>query len=382
MGLLALGLVSAIAGCGRIDDAVGCDDFGIDADAQKVEAFLDTGARFATDSVVLHDQVEATCRAIATDLGVTPPAAMPDQLQVEATCLAVRDEIAVIVDAALPAGATLTLDFVPPVCTVDIDAYGACVAECDANVAVDAEVMCEEGRLSGRCSGTCTGRCTVDGTVECAARCSGTCTGSCNGTCAGQCDGTCSAMDAEGNCVGTCEGTCTGSCDAACTGSCEGSCIVDVEGTCTGTCTGSCDVEFEAPRCEGDLDVMADVDCRAACEARIDASAECTEPSVAVYFEGTVDPEGQERLLALIAALERSYPRLLALQAQLGEIATSGALLVDTFDSAQAAARRLGVRATACFVDATAVAVESVATIDVTLSVTVQVSASATATAG
>lgn len=377
-----IALASSIAGCGRVDTVVGCNDFGVDADAQKVEAFLDTADRFATDSIGLANQVEAACRAIATDLDVTPPVATADQLQVEATCLAARDEIRAIVDAALPMGATLTLDFVPPVCSVDIDAYGACVAECDANVSVDAQVTCEEGRLSGRCSGMCTGSCRVDGTVDCDARCSGTCTGTCTGTCAGQCEGACSAMDAEGRCVGTCDGTCMGSCSAQCMGMCEGSCIVDVDGSCSGTCTGSCDVMFEAPRCEGDVDIMADVDCRAACEARVDVTAECTEPSVAVYFDGTIDPAGQARLLALITTLERNYPRLLALEAQLTAIATSSAQLVATFDSAAAAARRLGVRATACFADATAVAVESAATVDVTLSVTVEVTASASATAG
>ncbi|MCB9592533.1 MAG: hypothetical protein H6719_07360 [Sandaracinaceae bacterium] len=379
---VGFGLGVAIAGCGKVDTAVGCDDFGVDADAQKVEAFLDTGDRFATDSVTLANQVEATCRAVATDLGITPPMATRDQLQVEATCLAVRDEIELIIDGALPAGATLTLDFVPPVCTVDIDAYGSCVAECDANVSVDAQVMCEPGHLSGRCSGSCTGSCRVEGTVACDATCSGTCSGTCTGTCAGDCDGTCSATDAEGRCVGTCDGTCMGSCNATCMGMCEGSCIADVEGSCMGTCTGSCDVDFEAPRCEGDVDVMADVDCRAACDARVDATAQCTEPSVAVYFDGTIDPAGQERLLALITTLERNYPRLLQLQAQLTQIAESGATLVGTFDSASAAARRLGVRATACFVDATAVAVDSAATVDVTLSVTVEVTASASATAG
>ncbi|MCA9606192.1 MAG: hypothetical protein KC619_11385 [Myxococcales bacterium] len=380
--LVLLLLAFEIAGCGRIDDAVGCDDFGIDADAQKVEAFLDTGDRFSTDAVTLANQVEATCRAIATDLGVTPPVATPDQLQVEATCQAVQAEIESIIDAALPTGASLTLDFVPPVCSIDVDAYGRCVAECDANVAVDAEVMCEPGHLSGRCSGTCTGSCTLEGTVACDARCSGSCTGTCTGTCAGQCDGTCSATDSEGRCVGTCDGTCTGSCNATCMGSCEGRCIADVEGACSGTCTGSCDVDFEAPRCDGEVDIEADVDCEAACEARLDVTAECTEPSVAVYFDGTVDPTAQARLVALIATLEANYPRLLSLQAQLTAIAADGSQLVSSFDGAQAAARRLGVRATACVVDAASVAVDAASTIDVTLSVTVEVTASASVTAG
>ncbi|MGE0788142.1 MAG: hypothetical protein AB7S26_20895 [Sandaracinaceae bacterium] len=380
--LALLGSLLAVPGCGNVDTAVGCDDFGITADAQKVEAFLATGTRFSTDAVRLSGEVEATCRAMATDLGITVPAPTADQLPVEAACEAVRVEIDAIVDAALPAGATLTIDYVPPVCSIDIDAYGSCVAECDANVDVDAEVMCEPGHLSGGCSGTCMGTCRVEGTVACEARCSGTCTGSCSGTCAGQCDGTCSATDSEGRCVGTCDGTCTGNCNATCMGSCMGSCIAEIEGQCTGTCTGSCDVDFEAPRCEGDVDVMADVDCQAACEARVDATAECTEPSVAVYFEGTVDPAAEARLVALIQTLEANYPRFLGLNQQLVVIAEDGATLVGSFDSTQAAARRLGVRASACLVDAASVALDAAQTIDVTLSVTVEVSASASATAG
>lgn len=382
LAALSLSLVGSVAGCGRVDDIVGCRDFGASDDAVKVTHFLATAEVFATGSVELANGVEATCRAIATDLGVTPPAAVAGQLQVEASCLAVRDEIRAIVGAALPAGASLTLEYVPPACTIDVDVYGRCVAECDANVSVDADVRCQEGRLSGRCDGMCTGSCRVEGTVACEARCDGTCTGSCSGTCAGECDGSCTATDAEGRCAGQCEGTCSGSCSATCSGTCQGGCVADVEAACSGTCTGSCDVDFIAPRCEGDVMVEADVDCRAACEARVSASARCTEPSVAVYFAGDVDPAALERLRVLIASLERNFPRLYALEAQLALVATSGAELVSSFDRAAAAARRIGTRATACFVDATAVAADAASRVDVTLSVTVEVSASASATAG
>lgn len=372
----------ALPACRTTEVLVGCDDFGADADAQKVEAFLDTADRFDRDAARLAGDVEAGCRALAADLGVTVPPPAADELPVEAACNAVRDEIDAIVNEALPVGSSLTVEFVPPVCTVDVDAYGQCVAECDANVDVNADLMCEEGRLSGRCTGTCSGTCRVEGMVDCDATCSGTCSGSCSGTCAGACDGACSATDEMGRCIGTCEGTCTGSCNGTCTGSCEGECIAEIEGSCEGTCTGGCDVEYQEPRCEGDVDVEADVECEAACEARVDAQAECTEPSVTVYFDGMVDPDAADRFAALLDALEAQLPRLLALREQLTAVAESGGRLVTTFDSAASAAGRISARATACFADAALVAADAATTVDITLSVTVEVTASASASAG
>lgn len=382
-GLAVASSSFALTGCTGtgMPIGLGCDDLGADADAQKVSAFIDTAARFEADAVALEGEVDATCAAMAADLGIEVPAATADQLQVEATCGAVQAEIEAIIDAALPAGASLTLVYDPPVCSIDLDAYASCVAECDADVSADVMVECTEGRLVGQCSGTCSGECRVDGSVACDAECRGTCEGTCSGTCTGTCDGTCSLTDAEGNCVGTCDGTCTGTCSATCSGSCEGTCVADVEGSCEGTCAGSCDVDYEAPRCEGQADVMADVECQAACEASVDVQAECTEPSVMIAADVAIEPAAQERFAALLGTLHRNYPRFLALSARLEAVAGSGADLVVAFDGAAGAAERSGLRAAACLTEASAVALQTVADLEVTVSVTVEVNASVSAAA-
>lgn len=378
---LAAGLL-AVAGCETTDIGSGdCNDLGDSPDALKVAAFLETGARFETQALAIASAVEAECAAMAADLGVTVPMATGNQSQVELTCRAVAQEIEAIIDAALPAEASLVVEYVPPVCSIAVDAYASCVAECDANVTADVQVECTEGRLVGTCSGTCTGECRVEGEVACAAECRGSCTGSCSGTCYGGCEGTCSATDSEGNCAGTCEGTCTGTCTGTCSGTCEGTCVAEVSGSCEGRCAGECDVDFEAPRCEGNARVDADVDCQAACEADLSAQAECTEPAVTVVATATIDPAAQERLDALLATLRAHWPRLLALGAQLDEVVRTGADLVNAFEGAASAAGRLSVTAGVCVTETTAAVVAAMAELQVSLEVSVEVSVSVTATA-
>lgn len=372
----------SVAGCqGTTLGSGDCNDLGTGAEAQKLEAFLDTAARFETDAFALAGAVEAECAAMAAELGVSVPRASEDELQVEVTCQAVSAEIEAILDAALPAGASLTLEYVPPVCSFELSAMADCVAECDANVTADVHVECTEGRLVGSCSGTCTGECRVEGEVACEAECRGSCTGSCEGSCYGACEGECSAFDSEGNCIGTCAGTCSGSCSGTCSGTCEGTCVAEVSGSCTGSCAGSCDVDFEAPRCEGQASVEADVDCRAACDAELSARAECSEPSVTLYTTAEIDPAAQARLAELVTTLRAHLPRLLALQAQLQGVVDTGAELVTTVRDAARAAGRLSVTAGLCFTDAAARLVDAVAAVEVSFTVTVEVSASVTATA-
>lgn len=374
----------ALAGCTNMTmlGSGDCRDLGTGAEAQKLEAFLDTGARFESDALALSDSVEAECAAMAAELGISVPMATEDELQVDVTCRAVAAEIESVVDTSLPAGAMLQLEYVPPVCSFEIDAMADCIAECDASVTADVQVECTEGRLVGACSGSCTGECRVEGEVACEAECQGSCTGSCEGSCFGTCDGECSVLDAEGNCAGTCTGTCTGSCTGTCSGTCSGTCVADVTGSCEGTCAGSCDVDFEAPRCEGDAEVDADVECRAACEAELSARAECTEPSLTIYVTAEVDPAAQARLAELVTTLHAHLPRLLALQAQLTGVVETGAELVTTFEDAARAAGRLSVTAGLCFADTTMGVVEAMSEVEVSLTVTVEVSASVTATAG
>lgn len=138
-----------------------CGGLGYDEDAQKIEAFIDTGARFEAEALALAAEVEATCGDIATDLGVEIPSALEGELQVQATCGAVATEIEAIVDAAIPTGSTLTIEHEPAVCTFDVDAYAVCVADCDASF--DAEASPGSASASGdaQCSATCEASATI-----------------------------------------------------------------------------------------------------------------------------------------------------------------------------------------------------------------------------
>lgn len=282
----ALALCFVATGCLRMPgmrDELACGALGADADAQKVEAFLDTSARFEADTLALSADVEATCAAMADDLGMEIPSATGDQLQVEATCGALAVEIHSIVDAALPRDASLDVTYDAPVCTVDLDAMASCVAECDASLAASSDIECVDSA--------------------------------------------------------------------------------------------------EQRICTGDSSARADAQCEASCDARVSVRAECTEPSLVVDAAVSVDPEAQARLDALLLTLDANYPRFLALEARLEEVTTSSADLVTSFGDAADAAGRSSIRAMACLADASAVAADSVRTIDVTFSVSVEVSASVSASA-
>jgi hypothetical protein len=282
----ALALSLFATGCLRmpgLSDGLSCNALGADADAQKIEAFLDTSARFEADTLALSADVEGTCAAMAEDLGMEIPSATEDQLQVEATCGALALEIRSIVDAALPRDASLDVAYDAPECTVDLDAMASCVAECDASLSASSDIEC---------------------------------------------------VDSPDQRI-----------------------------------------------CTGDSSARADAQCEASCDARVSVRASCTEPSLYVDARVSVDPAAQARLDALLLTLDANYPRFLALEARLEEVATSSADLVTSFGGAADAAGRSSVRAMACLADASAVAAESVRTVDVTFSVSIEVSASVSASA-
>jgi len=160
--LAALALSVVFAGCARFptssgmgfggDEYLVCDDFGADADAQKIEAFLDTSARFESEAFALAAELEHTCDAMADDLGVEVPGADESEPQVAASCGAVADEIEAIVTAAYPADGSIELVYEPPVCSVDLDAMASCVARCDASMSASSDVVCTESRDGAYCS--------------------------------------------------------------------------------------------------------------------------------------------------------------------------------------------------------------------------------------
>lgn len=355
-------------------------EFGAEAAAQKVEAFLQATIDVHQASLAIEGDVRAACAGMAADLeipaGELAPAA--GELAVTATCRRVAEEIEGIVAASLPVGLALGVTVTPAVCEVDLDLAAQCAGTCDVTVEGDAEVACA-GELYGQCSGACAGSCQVEGSAACEGSCSAMCTGTCAGTCRGQCNGTCSLTDAQGNCIGTCSAACSGVCEGTCTGMCAGTCTVDVQGACEGECHGTCDVGWEA-RCDGAVDVMADADCQAACETRAYARATCTEPEIAIFAAISAEPAAQARLDALIATLAANYPLLLRAQAQAqNALVPSIEQFTSSLESVAGAAVDVGIRAAACTavaVDA-AIAAAAVVQASVSVSVSVQVSVAA-----
>jgi hypothetical protein len=349
---------------------------------ESVNTLLESAATFNVAVTSIDNDVRTACNDISTSLGGE------SSTDTETACMNADTEIRrVLMENA---DASLVVEVIPAVCRTDIDAYADCVAECDASFDVMATpVTCMGGEIIGGCTGMCTGSCTVDASATCEATCRGMCSaeieGTCSGTCMGECDGTCSAMDGSGMCMGVCNGTCMGMCDAriegTCSGTCMGECTAMVTGSCTGECTGMCDVMFTAPRCEGgDVQVEADAECTASCEADVSVQIDCTEPSVAITFTGS--PSAMEDLEALVGALERNLPRILR-AAKEAEVAVDAAV---TFSSSLEAAAEgsvsAGVEAVACLTQAVAVQAQAALTVQVSFEASVMISGSAGASGG
>lgn len=172
------------------------------------------------------------------------------------------------------ADTTLQVASEPPHCEVSVEAYGSCMATCEATVDPSlVEITCEGGEIRGTCDASCQGSCAVD--------VSGSCGGSCEGTCAG----TCAAPTSSGSCAGKSYGTC------------QGRCVVDAQATCQGECRGGCSVTYREPYCTGRVRrPTASARCRAACDARVEAQARCTPGHMEITVGGGLDAENQARV--------------------------------------------------------------------------------------
>ena len=353
---------------------------------ERIDSLLEATARFNVAATGLDADVNAACNAISADLG-----GASGEADTETAC----DNASMAIQGVLDANAmaTLVVEATPAVCTVSATAVADCAARCDADFDVTATpIECTGGMLSGGCSGMCSGSCTVDGSVACTGSCSGSCSGSCDltvegtctGTCNGQCEGTCSAMGGDGNCAGDCDGTCRGecmgtiegSCSGECDGMCSGSCRADVTATCEGQCTGSCDVEFTEPRCEGgDVNVMANAECSASCEAEASVDVVCTDPEVVIYFMGSATVAGD--LNALGATLQANLPVLLSAIEKGGIMASAAAELASTAGDAVDAAQAAGLEQGLCMLQAATVITSAVTNVQVSVQVSVEVNATA-----
>jgi modification target Cys-rich repeat protein len=274
----------------------------------------------------------------------------------------------------------------PPRCGVAIDAYADCAGKCDATVKPGEVPKCDEGKLQGTCTGECSGSCEADAAAACSGECSGTCDvaikGECSGTCQGKCDGKATPAGAGASCSGTCDGKCSGNVKATCSGKCGGSCAIKGKASCSGTCGGSCSVDMQAPKCTGKLEPpQMSAECKAKCDARLEAKAECTPPHVILRVHGAADAKAAA---AFVSTMTKDLPAVLTVAIgmadRLGELANSVQTVVSGVQATvQGAGDPMIVgKLTACVGAPFKGALDAVgsAKADVNVSVSVQASAS------
>jgi hypothetical protein len=355
-------------------------DFGADQAAAKLEAFLLATSTFVGTAAEIEQNLINTCKDMGSTLGIPSGEMEPsgDTPAVRAACGAVASKIqSEMQDLRASASLQITVVAQPPVCEVSVNAMASCAAECEVNADPGSiEVECRGGEIRGGCTAECTGTCSVEASAACTGTCEGTCSAGCSGTCNGACDGTCSAQGANGQCAGRCNGECRGTCEGGCTGQCSGQCVARASGRCEGECRGGCSVEFEEPRCTGEVvPPSVSADCQAACDARLEAEASCRPGSLYVSIEGNV--EGNERVQRLKQALEAGLPGILALAGQLERMARAGAEIGERIAELPDAVGTLGLQAAACATEAVAAIPRATASVSVSVEVSASVSGSA-----
>lgn len=335
-------------------------DFGASAAANQFEAFMGATYDFHQAAESTQNALRDTCMAMGQELGISPtgPAGVEGTRAVcEQVATHLRSEMRAIREGT---DVQVEMRAQPPRCEARFEAYADCAARCDVNVEPgQVEMACTGGEIRGGCSGTCSGQCAVD--VEAA----------CAGTCEGACDGTCSARAADGSCAGRCDGTC------------HGRCVAQASAQCTGECRGSCDVEWVEPHCTGHYEPpRVSAECRAACEARVDASMQCEPGQAELAVTGGPDAEAQARIERVRAAVRVGVAQLAAIHARTERLVESGRVLVRQMQNMPEAIRAIGIQAAACSAGAVADLQQSLASVSMSVEVSVSVSASVNASAG
>lgn len=351
-------LLVGVLGCqglgglgGRLSVSGSCSgDLGAGAAAQKVEAFIASAAAFHQSAVDLDNGLREGCLQIGSSLEIPQgelagPAGPEGTRRIcERAGRQLRDEITALRGSA---NLRLSMQVQPPSCSVSVDAYGRCAADCDVSYRPgSAEIRCEGGELRGTCSAQCTGSCAVD----------------VSGRCEGTCEGECSARDAQGRCTGTCVGRC----------------VAQASGSCAGECRGGCSVAFTEPRCTGRVQPPeVNADCRAACDARLSAQASCQPGRAVLTVDGNVASDLEARVRRVRAALGSGFGAVLMVRDRVQTTARTGEALARAIAELPSAARDVGASAAICATSSVAAVAEAVSSVNVSVQVSVSVSASA-----
>ena len=336
-------------------------DFGTTHAAAKIEAFLSAVIAWNDAAMGIESDLLAACGRTGRALGMAEADLSGSGSDgVRAVCSAVeaylRTEMAALRESA---GGTIDIDARPPHCEVSVEAYGSCMAECEATVDPGSvEITCDGGEIRGTCDAECRGSCAVD--VE----------ASCSGICEGSCEGTCSARNADGSCAGTCDGAC------------HGRCVVSGSASCTGECRGDCSIEYREPYCTGRVrQPTASARCRASCDARIEATARCTPGEMHVNVTAGLDADGQARLLRVQAAIRDGVSAILAIRTRIERLRDAGAEIVRLAPEIPSSAAAVGINAAVCATAAAGAVASASASVSVSVEVSVSMSASVSGSA-
>jgi len=363
-------------------------EFKLKADvAVKIKAGVEAAAEMKALSDKIDGDLKVACGTLAHDLG-----AQGDFKDGQEACKAASKAIG---DAKAKLGpkAEVRIDASEPHCGVEMNAYADCAGHCDATVKPGAaEVKCEPGKLQGQCSAKCSGECEASAAAQCTGECHGSCDadikGSCSGKCTGKCDGKVLDAKANGSCGGTCEGKCDAEVKGECKGKCGGECKLSGSAECKGTCTGSCSAQMQSPKCTGKVEPpQMSAECKAKCDASLQAKAECTPPHVVVRIVGGADAQAEAKFRTVI---EKDLGPVIRVAVGTGkgavELADNMKVVIEgVAGGLQAAGDPVTVgRLTACVEKPFKGALDAVTSVkaSVNVSVSVQASASGSAKAG
>jgi len=346
--------------------------------ATKIKA----GVGAAVEMKILADRIDAdlttACGTLAKDLGDAN-----SYKDAQSACNAAAKVIG-DAKAKLGASAKVFFDVSEPHCGVDISAYGDCGASCDATVKPgSADIECDGGKLQGSCGAECSGDCEMSAAAACSGECEGSCDADVSGSCSGGCTGKCDGKSSTGaTCAGKCAGKCSGDVKGTCKGKCGGSCHMNGAASCQGTCTGSCSAKVEAPKCTGTVKPPSiSADCKAKCDARVEANASCTPPHVLVRIVGAADAAAATKLQG---ALQKDLPMVLdvsmGMAKNIGQIAGSVKSVVEGAQGVVQTAtsdKMAGAALVACVTSPFKEAIDAATGIQANVSVSVSVQASA-----
>ncbi len=279
-------------------------EFKLDAEVSgKLKGGLQAAIELKGLAAQIDGELKTACNKLSGDLGGKEGADGPT------ACKAAIDAMGAV-KAKMGASAKISLAIQPPVCSASMDAAADCAGSCDASATGGkAEVKCEGGEISGECGAKCEGSCNVEAGAKCEGTCNGACDAGFSGTCNGTCDGKCDGKDSKGACKGKCDGKCDVSGGGTCTGSCKGDCKLKAGAECKGSCSGKCSVEMKAPKCSGTVEPpKVSAECKAHCDAKLNASATCTPARVSLNITGSADAAAQAKFKS---AVEANLPAIL-----------------------------------------------------------------------